>query len=204
MIFQAMGITYILGGAILMPQFVRDAVDLVAGPTTFFVGATLAFVAALALAAVLRQRTGRLGGRERVPALFRSEHDRLRLSRHRHQARQRADRRPLDPGRLFRLVRAPPGGDQRLPHRAGPADARTSRAREDLDLARPGLHRADLHGRPDDRAGRLGNRPAGAARAAGELDRRPQSLEGAVVLPGPSGNAGLLRPLDRGGAACRA
>jgi hypothetical protein len=46
-IFQALGITYIMGGAILMPQFMRDAVDLVAGPTTFFVGATLAFVALL-------------------------------------------------------------------------------------------------------------------------------------------------------------
>ena len=46
-IFQAMGITYILGGEILMPQFARDAVDLVAGPTTFFVGATLAFIAVL-------------------------------------------------------------------------------------------------------------------------------------------------------------
>jgi hypothetical protein len=30
-----------------MPQFARDAVDLVAGPTTFFVGATLAFAAVL-------------------------------------------------------------------------------------------------------------------------------------------------------------
>ena len=46
-IFQAMGITYILGGEILLPLFFRDAVDLVAGPTTFFVGATLAFVAVL-------------------------------------------------------------------------------------------------------------------------------------------------------------
>ncbi|MFI5460392.1 MAG: hypothetical protein ACHRXM_33665 [Isosphaerales bacterium] len=46
-IFQAMGITYILGGEILLPLFVRDAVDLVAGPTTFFVGATLAFIVVL-------------------------------------------------------------------------------------------------------------------------------------------------------------
>ena len=76
-IFQAMGITYLLGGEIFLPQFARDAVDLVAGPTTFFVGATLAFVARPALAAVLRQRAGRLGDREPVPALFRSEHDRL-------------------------------------------------------------------------------------------------------------------------------
>ena len=42
-IFQAMGITYLLGGEIFLPQFARDAVDFVAGPTTFFVGATLAF-----------------------------------------------------------------------------------------------------------------------------------------------------------------
>ncbi len=40
-------ITYILGGEILMPQFARDGMDLVAGPTTFFVGATLAFIAVL-------------------------------------------------------------------------------------------------------------------------------------------------------------
>ncbi len=46
-IFQAMGITYILGGEILLPIFIRNAVDLVAGPTTFFVGATLAFIAVL-------------------------------------------------------------------------------------------------------------------------------------------------------------
>jgi hypothetical protein len=45
--FQAMGITYILGGRILMPQFTRDGMDSVAGPTTFFVGATLAFIAVL-------------------------------------------------------------------------------------------------------------------------------------------------------------
>jgi hypothetical protein len=44
-IFQAMGITYILGGSILLPQFIRTGVDFVAGPTTFFVGATLGFIA---------------------------------------------------------------------------------------------------------------------------------------------------------------
>jgi hypothetical protein len=46
-VFQAMGITYILGGEIILPIFVRSAIDLVAGPTTFFVGATLAFMAVL-------------------------------------------------------------------------------------------------------------------------------------------------------------
>ena len=57
-IFQAMGVTYWLSAAgqsgqsdllpvtgILMPQFMRDAIDFVAGPTTFFVGATLGFIA---------------------------------------------------------------------------------------------------------------------------------------------------------------
>jgi hypothetical protein len=47
MIFQAMGITYILGGEIIVPRVFRDAIDLVAGPTTFFVGATLLFIAVL-------------------------------------------------------------------------------------------------------------------------------------------------------------
>jgi hypothetical protein len=47
MIFQAMGVTFILGGAISMPQIFRDFVDAVSGPTTFFVGATLGFIAML-------------------------------------------------------------------------------------------------------------------------------------------------------------
>ena len=46
------------------------------------------------LAAVHRQWAGRLGDRQPVPALLRPDHDRFRLPRHRHQARQRADRRP--------------------------------------------------------------------------------------------------------------
>jgi len=46
-IFQAMGITYILHGKFGLPDFVRDAIDYVSGPTTFFVGATLGFAALL-------------------------------------------------------------------------------------------------------------------------------------------------------------
>jgi hypothetical protein len=59
-LFQGMGIAYMLSAAqqagqseqipvtgVMMPQFVRDGIDFVAGPTTFFVGATLAFLAAL-------------------------------------------------------------------------------------------------------------------------------------------------------------
>src|SRR5262249_13736007 len=47
MIFQMFGITYMLGGKITMPLFMRDMIDTIAGPTTFFVGATLAFFAAI-------------------------------------------------------------------------------------------------------------------------------------------------------------
>ncbi len=42
--FQAMGITYALGGAAILPQFIRDGVDAVSGPTTFFVFSTIAFI----------------------------------------------------------------------------------------------------------------------------------------------------------------
>jgi len=45
--FQAMGLAYMLGGEISLPHFIRDAVNFVSGPTTFFVGATVGFVAML-------------------------------------------------------------------------------------------------------------------------------------------------------------
>jgi len=57
-LFQAMGVAYYLSASsqsgqsellpvtgIIMPQFMRDAIDFVAGPTTFFVGATVGFIA---------------------------------------------------------------------------------------------------------------------------------------------------------------
>src|SRR5262249_17921269 len=47
MIHQMFGIVYMLGGKISMPMFLRDMIDTIAGPTTFFVGATLAFLAAI-------------------------------------------------------------------------------------------------------------------------------------------------------------
>jgi hypothetical protein len=46
--YQAMGVAYVLGGAISLPNFIRDAVNYVSGPTTFFIGATLGFIAMLA------------------------------------------------------------------------------------------------------------------------------------------------------------
>jgi hypothetical protein len=47
-VFQAMGIAYLFGGRIVLPQLFRDAIDAVSGPTTFFIGATAAFVAMIA------------------------------------------------------------------------------------------------------------------------------------------------------------
>jgi hypothetical protein len=44
-VFQAAGLAYMFGGAITLPTIFRDAVDFVSGPTTFFLGATLGFMA---------------------------------------------------------------------------------------------------------------------------------------------------------------
>jgi hypothetical protein len=52
-VFQAMGLAYLFGGAISMPQFFRDGIDFVSGPTTFFVGATIGFVLMLRYRRVL-------------------------------------------------------------------------------------------------------------------------------------------------------
>jgi hypothetical protein len=44
-IFQAMGIVYALGNQVVMPGFIRDGVNAVMGPTSFFVLTTAAFIA---------------------------------------------------------------------------------------------------------------------------------------------------------------
>jgi hypothetical protein len=51
--FQAMGIVYILHHEFGLPLFIRDAIDYVSGPTTFFVGATLGFIVMLAYRRIL-------------------------------------------------------------------------------------------------------------------------------------------------------
>lgn len=43
-IFQVMGIAYAFGGEFSLPTFVRDWINYIAGPTTFFVGATIGFI----------------------------------------------------------------------------------------------------------------------------------------------------------------
>ena len=45
-ICQAMGFVYVLHGEYALPSFIRNAIDFVSGPTTFFAGATLGFFAA--------------------------------------------------------------------------------------------------------------------------------------------------------------
>ncbi|HWE39166.1 MAG TPA: hypothetical protein VG406_21635 [Isosphaeraceae bacterium] len=44
-VFQVMGIVYLFGHEYGMPDFVRGAIDHVSGPTTFFLGATIGFIA---------------------------------------------------------------------------------------------------------------------------------------------------------------
>jgi len=45
LIFQAIGLAYILGAKIALPEFFRDGVDEIAGPVSFFVGSVLGFLA---------------------------------------------------------------------------------------------------------------------------------------------------------------
>lgn len=52
-IFQVMGLVYILGSEFSLPQFFRDGVNFVSGPTTFFVGSTIGFAAMIAYRHVL-------------------------------------------------------------------------------------------------------------------------------------------------------
>ena len=81
-----------------------------------------------------------------------------------------------------------------------PDGGQRRRGRQDLGLARPRLHRAALHGHRHDRARGLGHRLPRPHRGGGQPRAHPQPLEGALVLPGPPGDARLLRPLaGRGG-----
>ncbi len=47
-VFQVIGVVYLWGHEVYMPQIFRDAIDSVSGPTTFFVGATIGFAAMIA------------------------------------------------------------------------------------------------------------------------------------------------------------
>jgi hypothetical protein len=47
-VFQAMGVVYSWGNEFTLAPIIRDAIDYVSGPTTFFIGATLGFMALLA------------------------------------------------------------------------------------------------------------------------------------------------------------
>lgn len=47
MVFQIIGLVYTFGHEMILPEFFRNAVNYVAGPTTAFLGATLGFIALL-------------------------------------------------------------------------------------------------------------------------------------------------------------
>jgi len=44
-VFQVLGLVYMLQGEVSLPEFIRNGVNYVSGPTTFFVGSTIAFAA---------------------------------------------------------------------------------------------------------------------------------------------------------------
>jgi hypothetical protein len=46
-VFQVIGLTYLLGGPLVLPGFVRSWVDALSGPTTFFLGSAALFTATL-------------------------------------------------------------------------------------------------------------------------------------------------------------
>ena len=146
LIFQAMGITYLFGGEIILPQFIRDAVDYVSGPTTFFVGATIGFAAMLAYRRFVANGLVAWS----IVNLFLLY---FGLSMTDYDFREivtKPDNVPIvgliDSGRLFHLAQPAAGGDQRRPDGPGIAQPGSTRAGQDPDLARPRLHRADLHG----------------------------------------------------------
>ena len=85
------------------------------------------------------------------------------------------------------------GGAERSADRGRAGADREGGVRPRVGLARPGLHRADLADRLLGGPDRLVDRPEGAARAAGQPGEHAEPVEGAVVLPRPAGNAGLLR-----------
>ena len=137
-----------------------------------------------------RVERGRLRRPRRAGRLLHLRHVRSELPAHRHQARQRADRRPDLPARVLHLVLDSRRRPERSPDRGGARADREGGVGSRVGVARPGLHRAhradSLLGRPD----RLVDLPEGAARAAGEPGEHAEPVEGAVVFPRPAGNAG--------------
>ena len=176
LIFQVMGLTYLFGRAIYLPQIVRDAIDYVSGPTTFFIGATLGFMAVIALRRFFANGLVAWS----IVNLFLLFFGLSMTDFDFRDIVTKPDNVPIVG--LIVLVgfftwlslRRAVINDARMA--AWAAQPGGARARKDLDLARPRLHRADLHGGADDRAGGLGNR------AAAPLEQPASS----TVAPNPS------------------
>ena len=129
---------------------------------------------------------------------------RSELPAHRHQAGQRADRRPDLPARVLHLVLDARGRAERPADRGGRRADREGGIRSRVGVAGSRLHRAHLADPLLGGADRLVDLPEGAARAAGQSGEHAEPVEGAVVLPRPAGNARLLRSVARRRRAARA
>ena len=96
--------------------------------------------------------------------------------------------------RLIAQLEADPGDGQDAPPQdaavAPGVGARSPR------LAVPAAHRVSGGDHRHDHSDGLVDHAERAAGRAGQPHADDESVEGAVVLPGPAGNAGLLRPVD--------
>ena len=175
--------------------FIKSVINAVADPRLFFMLAVVALVVMVWKREKVASNAVGYGVLGLLARVLRLRHLRPELPADRHQAGQRADRRPDLPAGVLRLVLDPRGGAERPADRGRAGADREGGVGPRLGLARPGLHRADLAdpllGRPD----RLVDLPEGAARAAGQPGEHAEPVEGAVVLPRPAGNARLLRSL---------
>ena len=126
LVFQAMGITYLFGGADHSAAVHPRRRRLRLRPDHVLRRCDDRLRRDARLPPVPGQRPGGLVDRQPVSALLRPEHDRLRFPRHRHQARQRADRRADRSGRLLHLAQPAAGGDQRRPDGPGIAQPGSS------------------------------------------------------------------------------
>ena len=107
-----------------------------------------------------------------------AEPDGLRLPADRRQARQCADRFDALHRRFLHLAVFQAGRRKRRSDRSRAARPGGREQRKSPGVARPGLYRADLHGRLDGGPGGLGHRAAGAVGGAGLVGPHAQSVQG--------------------------
>jgi hypothetical protein len=162
-------------GMLRLPLFFENAVNRLMNPTVYTVGSIVILVVMFAFRRFFVQPMGGVVALEPVAVVDGAFDDRSQLRRHRHQARQRADRGDDLPAGLLHLAGRPPRRAERRPPAARRAAAGSPRRRKSAGLARPGLHRADLHGGDHRGADRVGGGAAGAAGRTGQQREDAQS-----------------------------